>query len=89
MTRRETEIVRGILTVLHEQDRGQLAETQMHCAVNVSLQEAGRVSATLGEFNAALLCCDSAGWVTGVIARFGGKKWNINDGGEAALMEMR
>lgn len=88
MTTREREICKGLLAALHEQDRGQLSETQLHCAVNLKLQEAGRVSATLGEFNGALNLCDKQGLVTGVSARFGGRKWNISDAGEAALSEM-
>jgi hypothetical protein len=88
MTTREREISKAILAALHDQDRGQLSETQLHCTVNLKLQDAGRVAVTLGEFNGALNLCDKQGLVTGVAARFGGRKWNISDAGEAALSEM-
>lgn len=88
MTTREVEISRALLQALHEQDRAQLSETQLHCGVNVCLSARGRIAATLGEFNAALQIADKSGWVTGVAGRFMGRKWNINDAGEAALLEM-
>lgn len=88
MTARDLQIARALLHALHLQDGRQLAEPQLHHLANEQLILAGRVSATLAEFNAVLQLCDTQGWLTGVPARFGGRKWNLNDAGEGARLEM-
>ena len=84
MTAREIKISKAILDVLHDLDGGQSTEVLIHAEVNVRLGE----MVPLAEFNYNLAICDSRGWLTGVKSKFGGKKWNINDAGEAARLEM-
>ena len=43
---------------------------------------------TRTEFEAALQCCDTAAWITGLHSKFKGRLWNINDAGEAVLGEL-
>jgi hypothetical protein len=83
MTARELKIAKAILDVLHDRE-GQMVEPMIHAEAQLRLDE--RIP--LAEFNAALFHCDDHGWLTGVKARFSGRKWNINDAGEAARMEM-
>lgn len=83
MTARELKICKAILQVLHDLDGGQLVEVALHGETNVKC-ECG-----LAEFTAALKLCDTKGWLTGVPGKFSGRKYNINDAGEAALLEMR
>lgn len=83
MTTREAEIAKAILDVLHEEDGRQLEEITLHVAVTK------RCPCALREFDAALVQVDQHGWVTGVKGRILGRlKWNINDAGEAARLEM-
>jgi hypothetical protein len=85
LTAREKIIVKALLDEAHDLDGGQASETLLHAGVNLGLPH----NATLAEFNAALAICDLRGWLTGVTSKFGGKKWQINDAGEAARMEIR
>ncbi|MEI8288786.1 MAG: hypothetical protein WCH99_04890 [Verrucomicrobiota bacterium] len=84
MTAREKQICQKILDALHDRDGLQLVEPMIHAEVQVRLDE--RVP--LAEFDAALALCNARGWLTGVKGKFTGLKWNINDAGEAARLEM-
>ena len=86
MTNREQQICKAILDVLHARDGAQMVEPMIHAEVQVLLREDEKVS--LVEFNAALDICDKRGWLTGVKGKFSGRKWNINDAGEGARLEM-
>jgi len=83
MTAREIKIAKSILQVLHDLDGGQAREVSLHGEAYVLCQ------CSRTEFEAVLHLCDVNGWLTGVQAKLGqGKKWSINDQGEAALLEM-
>jgi homoserine kinase len=86
MTNREIIITRAILKVLHD-DGGQWDELSIHRAINDPLgADAG---ASAAEVSAAISACDANGWLTGVPHKFTRKmRWNINDAGEAALLEL-
>ena len=82
MTARETKIVKAILTVLHEAEGAQFTEVLLHGNVYT------RTPCSLPEFNACLALAVQRGWLNGVENRTTKKmKWNINDAGEAALLE--
>lgn len=83
MTNREMTIARAILDVLHDRE-GQMVEPMIHAEAQLRLDE----KIPLAEFNAALRHCDGHGWLTGVKGKFSGHKWNINDAGESARLEM-
>lgn len=85
MQQRELKIIRAILEAGHNIDGGQIAETLLHAEVNLQVNP----TATLAEFGNALAICDTRGWMTGITSKFGGRRWNISDLGEAARMEMR
>jgi hypothetical protein len=85
MTAREKQICKAILAVLHDRDGAQMVEPMLHAEVQLRLDE----KVPLAEFNAALAFANSAGWLTGIKGKFSGLKWNINDAGEAAHLEMR
>lgn len=85
MTLRDSQIVKAILDEMHDLDAGQTTESLMHAGVNLRLT----APASLMEFNAALNICDTRGWLTGVQSKFTGRKWNINDAGEAARLEIK
>jgi hypothetical protein len=85
MTPREHKIIRALLEATHNLDGGQIGETLLHAEVNLRITP----TATLAEFNGAIAIADSRGWLTGVQAKFGGRKWNISDAGEAARLEMQ
>ena len=83
MTTRELKICKDILDVLHEADGHQLAGLQLHGKVYE------RTPCSLPEFDAAFALVSKSGWVNGVENRITKKmKWNINDAGEAARLEM-
>jgi hypothetical protein len=86
MTARELQITKALLNSLHDLDGGQTTEPLLHADVNLRLRHQ---PASLAEFNAALDGADIRGWVTGVASKFGGRKWNVSDAGEAARLEMR
>jgi hypothetical protein len=89
MTPRELEIVKALLDVAHEAEGRQFSESQLHAAAGLRLQQAGRLAPTLGEFEIALALIGQRGWMTRVISpTTGWKKWNLNDAGEAARLEM-
>jgi len=80
----EIKIAKAILQVLHDLDGGQMRELPLHAEVNLL------APCTVAEFNSALGICDTKGWLTGVKEKLTNKrKWNINDAGEAQLLEMR
>lgn len=85
MTEREQQIVRALLHYAHNLDGRQAAEPLLHAGANLALEP----RATKAEFDAALALCDAHGWLTGITSRFGGRRWNLNDAGEAARLEMR
>ena len=82
MTLKELKLCHAILEVLHELDGHQIHELPLHAETNL------RCAATASEFSAALALCDRKKWVTGVHSKFKGVLWNINDAGEAALIEL-
>lgn len=84
MTQREQRIVRAILNVAHNLDGGQIDERLLHAEVNLAITP----TASLAEFTAAVSICDTRGWLIGVQGKFGGRKWNLSDAGEAARLEM-
>ena len=87
MTSREIKIIRCVLDYLHSLDQGQATEVQIHA--NAFGEAFGPPAPSVAELGAALHECDARKWITGVPARFTNKmKWNINDAGEAARLEM-
>jgi hypothetical protein len=87
MTRRDQQLVKALLDEAHDLDGKQTSETLLHAGMNLRLPEKDK--ATLAEFEAALAITDARGWLTGVKSQFAGKRWKINDAGEAARLEMR
>jgi hypothetical protein len=84
MTARELKIAKAILDALHDVDGMQMVEPVLHADAQLRLGE----KIPLAEFEAALAVCDAKRWLTGVKGKFLGRKWNINDAGEAARLEM-
>jgi hypothetical protein len=84
MTGREQMLVKAILQAAHDADGHQLDEIALHAAAN----QIARMSGT--EFNAGLAICSSRQWLTGVASRHNARRllWNINDAGEAALLQL-
>ena len=83
MTAREIQLTKALLDVLHNLDGQQAGEIALHAEVNLTQP----CSAT--EFAAVLKLADAKKWITGVPARFTGKmKYNLNDAGEAARLEL-
>lgn len=83
MTARENKIIKDILDVLHEADGAQFTELVLHAKVYE------RTPCSLPEFNACFTMINHRGWVNGVENRTTKKmKWNINDAGEAARLEL-
>lgn len=89
MTRRERDIIRAALDVLHERDGHQLSDEQLHCATNGRLVSCGKVGATLTEFTGATALADSRGWLTGIVSATSGvRKWSLSDLGDAARHDL-
>ena len=83
MTDRDLKLAKALLDVLHDLDGGQAGEITLHAEVNLK-QPCGAT-----EFAAVLALCDRKKWITGVPAKLTGKmKYNLNDAGEAARLEM-
>ena len=83
MTNRENQIIKDILDVLHESDGAQFLETLLHAKVYE------RTPCSLPEFNACFAIVNHNGWLNSVQNRTTKKmKWNINDAGEAARLEL-
>lgn len=83
MTARELKLAKATLDVLHDLDGAQAGEITLHAEVNL------KVTCGATEFAAILAICDRNKWITGVPAKLTGKmKYNINDAGEAARLEM-
>lgn len=86
MTKRQRQIVTNILEVLNMMDGAQVNETILHAEVNLRITP----NASLAEFSDALQICDTSGWVTGVLPKFGGSKlWNLSDAGQGARLELK
>lgn len=84
MTAREQQLTRAILQAAHDADGHQLDEIQLHAAANLITRMSGT------EFDAALALCSARQWLTGIASRHNARRvlWNINDAGEAALLEL-
>jgi hypothetical protein len=86
MTTREIQIVKSMLRTLHETE-AQMDEISIHRSINDP--QGDGLGASLAELHAVIAICDSMGWLTGVKNKVNGRmKWNINDAGEAALLEL-
>ena len=85
MTSREKKIVRHVLQYLHDVDRGQRTELQIHDNAFNAFDE---VAPSVNELSAAIRLCNGMAFVRGVPSRFAGMKWNLTDAGEAALLEL-
>ena len=89
MTTREQDICRSLLGAAHDADGHQFGEIQLHNVTNAYLVQAGKLPATLNEFNAALGICDLRGWLHGIVSQVTNqKRWCIADRGEAARLEL-
>jgi len=87
MTTRQFAIVRAALEFLQSLDGGQATEI----TILFNLREHPRLfpPPSSAELEAALAECDAGGWITGIKGRYTGvMKWNLNDDGAAALLEM-
>jgi len=83
MTQREQKLVKHMLDVLHESDGLQFDEITLHGSIYL------RAVCSLGEFKAALAIASMRGWINAVENRTTKKmKWNINDRGEGARLEL-
>jgi len=89
MTEREFQIARALLAVLHDRRGGQFTDLQLQAATDLRLASQGITSASTAEFDTVLKLVDGQRWITGIIGLGGRRKWNINDAGEAALLEMQ
>lgn len=85
MTTREKKILKSVLQYLHDTDRGQRTEVQIHAGAFAHF-DGGLPS--VDELSFALRLANGMQLVRGVPARFGPMKWNITDAGEAALIEL-
>jgi hypothetical protein len=85
MTTRELTIIKAVLDYLHSLDGGQADEFLIHR----DIYQATDPVPSAAELKAVLAQCDAMRWITGVPAKFTRKmKWNLNDAGEAARLEM-
>lgn len=85
MTTRELTIIKAVLEYLHSLDGGQADELLIHREV----YRATNPPPSAAEMKSVLSQCDQMRWITGVPAKLTRKmKWNINDAGEAALLDM-
>lgn len=83
MTTRELKIAKALLDVLHELDGAQIEEISLHARVSEL------TACSLAEFSAALASVNVRGWVNRIENKITRKpKWNINDAGEAARLEL-
>ena len=85
MTTREKKILKQVLQYLHDADRGQRTEVQIHAGA-FNHFEGGQPS--VDELSFAIRLANGMKFIRGVPARFGPMKWNITDDGEAALLEL-
>jgi len=85
MNERELKIAKAILRVLNDRD-GQMVEAFIHAEACLIFDE----HIPLALFNSVLHECDRSGWVIGVKSKLGRQmKWQINDVGRGALLEMQ
>ena len=85
MTTRERRILKAVLQYLHDADRGQRTELQIHAGAFAHF-EGGPPS--VDELSFAIRMANGMRFARGVAARFAGMKWNLTDAGEAALLEL-
>ena len=85
MTAREKKILQHVLQYLHDADRGQRTEVQIHAGAFAGC-DTGLPS--VDELSFAIRLANGMQFVRGVAARFGAMKWNLTDAGEAALLEL-
>lgn len=90
MTTRELQITRSVLNFLHTLEGGQATEIQIHQAVATD-PEFEEAKPSAAEIAVVMQSLDSQKFIIGVPTRFNKRvmKWNINDAGEAARLEMR
>ncbi|HTV62693.1 MAG TPA: hypothetical protein VMH30_09005 [Verrucomicrobiae bacterium] len=82
MTKREVQIARRILDILHDLDGGQSGCLLLHFEIG------GVDFCTTAEFDNTMKVLDAKQLITGMRTKFRGISWNISDAGEAARMEM-
>ena len=88
MTAREIKIAKAVLDYLHDLDSGQATELLIH--TRAFGEGFGDPQPSVAELGVTLRMLDATKLITGVPARFNGKmKWNINDAGEAARLDMQ
>ncbi|MGA2178792.1 MAG: hypothetical protein ABSH15_04335 [Verrucomicrobiota bacterium] len=89
MTSRELVITKAVLNFLHGLDFHQATEPEIHAGISRD-PAIGTPAPSVAELASVLKMCDSEKWITGAPARFNKRimKWNINDAGEAALLEL-
>lgn len=91
MTTRELTITKAVLDFLHSLEGGQATEIEIHAAINQAPQIRSGPLPSAAELEAVIRNLDADKFITGVAARFNRRvmKWNINDAGEAARLELR
>lgn len=84
MTAREKFIGKKVLDALHEMEGAQLTTSQIHERIG------GMIVCSATELDSIVAILDAQKFITGVPTRFNRNvmKWNINDAGEAARLEM-
>lgn len=84
MTARETKLCKAILQAAHDRDGLQIDEVTLHADANLICAMSGT------EFAIGLAICSARKWLTGVTRKHNSNVmlWNINDAGEAALLEL-
>lgn len=85
MTIREKKILKHVLQYLHDADRGQRTEIQIHAGAFAGFDD--RLP-SVDELSCAIRLANGMAFVRGIAARFAGMKWNLTDAGEAALLEL-
>jgi hypothetical protein len=90
MTARQATIITHTLRFLELLEGAQAVEAVIHASVQGSMSLFGEVRPSFAEMSEAIKVCDERGWINGVVSRVKGvMKWNITDGGRAALLEMQ
>ena len=85
MTTREIAITKAVLEYLHSLDGGQADELLIHREV----YQATNPPPSAAELKSVIAQSDAMRWITGVPSKLTRKmKWNINDAGEAARLDM-
>jgi hypothetical protein len=84
MNGRQKQIIRKLLDALDEREGRPASQTLLHGQVTVKLED--RV--TLTEFENALSCCDSRGWLTSLPDELGSMQWTLTQKGRAARINV-